>query len=97
MVIAGNPLKAWLYVDLMHGHLQELLRYADRNSMAFSREVRLPFLDHRLVEFTLSLPANLLMGGGWSKRVLRAAMRDIVPAAILARRDKIGFMASWRA
>jgi asparagine synthase (glutamine-hydrolysing) len=91
----GDPLKGRLYADLMHGHLQELLRYADRNSMAFSREVRLPFLDHRLVEFSLSLPSGLLLGSGWSKRVLRAAMRDVVPAEILARRDKIGFMAPW--
>ena len=91
----GDPLKARLYADLMHGHLQELLRYADRNSMAFSREVRLPFLDHRLVEFSLSLPRPMLLGNGWSKRVLRLAMRDIVPADILARRDKVGFMAPW--
>jgi asparagine synthase (glutamine-hydrolysing) len=91
----GDPLKGRLYADLMHGHLQELLRYADRNSMASSRELRLPFLDHRLVEFTLSLPASMLFHDGWSKRVLRDAMRGVVPAAILDRRDKVGFMAPW--
>jgi asparagine synthase (glutamine-hydrolysing) len=77
----------------MCGHLQELLRYADRNSMAFSREVRLPFLDHRLVEFAMSLPREQLWYGGESKRVLRDAMRGLVPAAVLDRRDKIGFAA----
>lgn len=91
----GDPLKTRLYADLMHGHLQELLRYADRNSMASSREVRLPFLDHRLVEFSLALPSSMLLRDGWSKHVLRAAMRGVVPAPILARRDKVGFMAPW--
>ena len=91
----GDPLKARLYADLMGGHLQELLRYADRNSMAFSREVRLPFLDHRLVEFSLSLPSRMLFHDGWSKRVLREAMRGTVPAAILERRDKVGFATPW--
>jgi asparagine synthase (glutamine-hydrolysing) len=93
--ITGDALKARLYADLMHGHLQDLLRYADRNSMAFSREVRLPFLDHRLVEFSLSLPSAMLLGGGWTKRVLRAAMGGVVPPEILARREKIGFAAPW--
>ena len=93
--ITGDRLKARLYADLMHGHLQELLRYADRNSMAFSRELRLPFLDHRLVEFALSLPSSMLFHDGRSKRVLREAMRGMVPPEILQRRDKVGFMAPW--
>ena len=95
LAIAGDALKRRLYADLMHGHLQELLRYADRNSMAFSREVRLPFLDHRLVEFALSLPSSMLFRDGQSKRVLRDAMRGTVPTEILERRDKVGFMAPW--
>ena len=95
IAITGDPFKGRLYADLMHGHLQELLRYADRNSMAFSREVRLPFLDHRLVEFSFSLPSRMLLGDGWSKRVLRLAMQGIVPQEILARRDKIGFAVPW--
>ena len=95
VAFTGDPFKGRLYVDLMHGHLQELLRYADRNSMAFSREVRLPFLDHRLVEFSLSLPSHMLLGGGWSKRVLRVGLEGVVPHEILARRDKVGFQAPW--
>jgi asparagine synthase (glutamine-hydrolysing) len=95
VAVAGDALKTRLYVDLMHGHLQELLRYADRNSMAASREIRLPFLDHRLVEYSLSLPSRFLLGDATSKKVLREAMRGVVPAAILARRDKVGFVAPW--
>jgi asparagine synthase (glutamine-hydrolysing) len=91
----GNRFKTRLYADLMLGHLQELLRYADRNSMAFSRELRLPFLDHRLVEFAISLPRSFLFSRGESKRILRAAMRGIVPDVIVERRDKVGFVVPW--
>lgn len=93
--ITGTPLRTRLYADLLLGHLQELLRYSDRNSMHFSREVRMPFLDHRLVEFALSLPDCSLFHRGESKRVLRAAMRGIVPNRILDRRDKVGFATPW--
>jgi asparagine synthase (glutamine-hydrolysing) len=74
-----------------HG-LAELLRYADRNSMAHSREVRLPFLDHRLVEFVFRLPDRLMINGGWTKWILREAFRGIVPEPISSRRDKLGYM-----
>jgi len=88
-------LKTRLYADLMLGHLQELLRYTDRNSMAHSREVRLPFLDHRLVEFCLRLPERFLYRNGTSKWILRESLRGIVPPAILDRRDKVGFATPW--
>jgi asparagine synthase (glutamine-hydrolysing) len=71
--------------------LIELLRYADRNSMAHSREVRLPFLDHNLVEFVFSLPERLLIRDGWTKWVLRQAFRGVVPEPILNRVDKLGY------
>ncbi|MDQ3918659.1 MAG: asparagine synthase (glutamine-hydrolyzing) [Acidobacteriota bacterium] len=71
--------------------LAELLRYADRNSMAHSREVRLPFLDHRLVEFVFSLPDSLIIREGWTKWILRRAFRGVVPDAILDRVDKLGY------
>lgn len=74
----------------MHG-LEELLRYADRNSMAHSREVRLPFLDHELVEFVFSLPSDFKIRGGWTKWLLRKTMEDKLPSAITWRRDKTGF------
>jgi len=73
----------------MHG-LEELLRYADRNSMAHGREVRLPFLNHELVEFLFSLPSNFKIRQGWTKWTLRKAMEKTLPAAIGWRTDKIG-------
>jgi len=73
----------------MHG-LEELLRYADRNSMAHGREVRLPFLNHELVEFLFLLPSNFKIRQGWTKWTLRKAMEKTLPAAITWRTDKIG-------
>lgn len=74
----------------MHG-LEELLRYADRNSMAHSREIRLPFLDHELVEFVFSLPSHFKIRNGWTKWLLRKTMEKDLPADITWRRDKTGF------
>jgi asparagine synthase (glutamine-hydrolysing) len=95
--IARGPdaLKSRLYADLMMGHLQELLRYTDRNAMAVSVEVRLPFLDHRLVEFCMRLPTSHLFRDGTSKRILRRATRGLVPDVILDRTDKVGFATPW--
>lgn len=73
-----------------HG-LEELLRYADRNSMAHGREVRLPFLSHELVEFIFSLPANFKIRNGWTKWILRETMKAKLPETISWRRDKVGF------
>ena len=77
--------------NLLGLSLPKLLRYEDRNSMAHSIEARLPFLDHPLVEFCIGLWDQHKVIGGDTKRVLRASMQDIVPQAILTRRDKIGF------
>ncbi len=74
----------------IHG-LEELLRYADRNSMAHGREIRLPFLDHELVEFIFSLPAHLKIRKGWTKWLLRKTMEKKLPDNITWRKDKIGF------
>ncbi len=73
----------------MHG-LEELLRYADRNSMAHGREVRLPFLNHELVEFLFSLPSGFKIRQGWTKWTLRKAMEKTLPSTITWRQDKIG-------
>jgi asparagine synthase (glutamine-hydrolysing) len=71
--------------------LPHLLRHGDRNSMAFSIESRVPFLTSPMAELTLSLPEHYLISdSGETKRIFRAAMRGIVPDAILDRRDKIG-------
>ena len=72
--------------------LPHLLRFEDRNSMAFSIESRVPFTDYRLVEFAFS-PAmrHLKIKEGWSKWALRKAGTGTVPDEILWRRDKMGF------
>ena len=71
--------------------LPTLLRYADRNSMAHSREVRLPFLSHELVEFLFSLPSEFKIHQGWTKYIMRKSFEDILPQEIAWRKDKIGF------
>jgi asparagine synthase (glutamine-hydrolysing) len=72
--------------------LPGLLRYEDRNSMAFSVESRVPFLTPELVSFIHSLPERYIIASdGTSKAVFRRAMRGIVPDEILKRRDKLGF------
>lgn len=73
-------------------NLPMLLRWEDRNSMAHSIEARTPFLDYRVVEACLAMPAELKVGGGVSKRVMRGSMRGIVPDRILDRKDKMGFV-----
>jgi asparagine synthase (glutamine-hydrolysing) len=73
--------------------LPALLRFEDRNSMAFSTETRLPFLDYRLVEHAISLSPGLKIRDGWTKWALRSAIDDIVPEEIAWRRRKIGFEA----
>lgn len=87
-----SSLRKYLWWNTTREGLVELLRYADRNSMAHSREVRLPFLDHNLVEFVFKLPTALLMRDAWTKWILREAFRGIVPDEITNRVDKLGYM-----
>jgi asparagine synthase (glutamine-hydrolysing) len=89
---SSDVLHAALEHTLMETSLPHLLRYEDRNSMAFSVESRVPFLTPELVNFLFSLPEDFLVADdGTSKAVFRRAMRGIVPDPILDRRDKIGF------
>jgi asparagine synthase (glutamine-hydrolysing) len=78
--------------DLTFSALPEYLRYEDRNSMAFTLESRLPFMDYRLVEWAMSLPPELKIEGAISKRVLRTIARPLIPAAVAERTDKMGFV-----
>jgi asparagine synthase (glutamine-hydrolysing) len=87
-----SNLRKLLWWNTTRAGLVELLRYADRNSMAHSREVRLPFLDHNLVEFVFKTPDRLLVKNGWTKWILREAFRGMVPAEITDRVDKLGYM-----
>jgi asparagine synthase (glutamine-hydrolysing) len=71
--------------------LEQLLRYADRNSMAHSREVRLPYLSHELVEYVFSLDASFKIKQGWTKWLMRKAYDKLLPQEIAWRKDKIGY------
>lgn len=89
--MAANPLADALIEDSFAGVLPTLLRYGDRNSMAHSREVRLPFCDHRIAEFVFSLPPEFLMGDVQTKRLLRESIKGIVPEPVRTRWNKQGF------
>ena len=80
-----------LYHSLFNISLQDLLRYADRNSMAHSREVRLPFLNHELVEFIFTLPPQMKINNGWTKWIMRETFTKELPKEITWRKDKIGY------
>jgi asparagine synthase (glutamine-hydrolysing) len=89
---SGRRVAAALREALTANGLPSLLRHADRNSMRFSVESRVPFLTTGIAEFLLTLPEEYLISRqGETKHVFRAAMRSIVPDEILDRRDKIGF------
>ncbi|MGE3803294.1 MAG: asparagine synthase (glutamine-hydrolyzing) [Gemmataceae bacterium] len=71
--------------------LPALLHYEDRNSMAFSIEARVPFLDYRIVEFALALPSHWKIHGSWTKYVLRRAAAPVLPRQVTWRRSKMGY------
>jgi asparagine synthase (glutamine-hydrolysing) len=86
-----DDLKKRLLQDLTGYSLPSLLRYDDRNSMAFSVESRVPFLDQELVDHVLSLPESAIIHNGWSRAILRDSMKGILPEKIRLRRWKVGF------
>jgi len=86
---AKSLLDRLLYADIKT-YLQELLMKQDQMSMAASIESRVPFLDHKLVEFTSALPQRLKLRGWTTKYVLRQSMKGILPETILSR-PKMGF------
>ena len=88
--------RAQQVLDINKFSLPVLLRYEDKNSMAHSVESRVPFLDHRLVEFCVGLPTEQKIRNGVSKLVMREALTGAVPAPILARRSKLGFGGDFR-
>lgn len=72
--------------------LQDLLRYEDRNSMAFSIESRVPFLDHRLVELSIALPNDWKIKNGWTKYILRKTAEPLLNKEVVWRKYKMGFL-----
>lgn len=79
------------FADLRHFSVPSLCHYEDRMSMAHAREIRLPFLDSRLVDLLLRAPPDYKLRHGWTKFALRAAMSPLLPASIAWRKDKKGF------
>lgn len=86
-----NKLNDILYFNVMENGLEELLRFSDRNSMAHSVEVRLPFLSAELVQFVFSLPSTYKIRDGFTKFILRKTMQGKLPDNLLWRTDKIGY------
>lgn len=96
--IYDNSLSQKLYDDLTRFSIPPLLRYEDRNSMAFSLEARVPFLDYRLVEFCFALPNRFKIDPPHTKLVLRKALNGRLPASVTDRQDKLGYptpAANW--
>jgi asparagine synthase (glutamine-hydrolysing) len=77
--------------DLTFYSVPMLLHYEDRMSMASSREMRVPFLDYRLVEMFAKIPPNQKLKNGWTKAIFRDAMNGLLPKEIRLRKDKKGF------
>jgi asparagine synthase (glutamine-hydrolysing) len=78
-------------LDLRHFSVPMLCHYEDRMSMAESREIRLPFLDPRLIDLLLAAPDDYKLRRGWTKYALRKAMEPMLPPEVCWRRDKRGF------
>jgi len=92
--LVDDPLAATQYLDAQLGLVDDMLHYFDRMSMAHSLEVRVPFLDHRLVEFAALLPGRLKVGSRLdTKVVLRRAAAGLVPDFVLDR-PKVGFFSA---
>jgi asparagine synthase (glutamine-hydrolysing) len=88
--IGRDPLRGSLYLDAQLGLVDDMLHYFDRTSMAHSLEVRVPFLDHHVVEYCATIPSAFKVQGLKTKAVLKQAARGVVPDRIIDKR-KIGF------
>ncbi|MGO2584197.1 MAG: asparagine synthase (glutamine-hydrolyzing) [Brachybacterium tyrofermentans] len=86
-----DDIKERLLEDTFRSSLPSLLRYEDKNTMRFSIEGRVPFVDKELLKFLFSLDESAIIHDGWNKRILREAMDGILPDMISKRRNKIGF------
>lgn len=90
--ISHDSVAAMSLTQVERSNLPMLLHYEDRDSMAFSIEARVPFLDYRLVEYLFHLNAGQKINNGITKWVLREAMKDLLPEKVLNRKDKMGFV-----
>jgi asparagine synthase (glutamine-hydrolysing) len=88
-----HPLSATLYIDAQLSLVDDMLHYYDRTSMAHSLEVRVPFLDHELVELCATIPPELKVRGTKTKYILKRAADGVLPKHIIQKR-KIGFFSA---
>jgi asparagine synthetase B (glutamine-hydrolysing) len=88
-----DPLTGVLYHSFHRESLPRILRNFDAYSMGHGVEVRMPFMDWRVVCYAFSVPAESKVGRGFTKRLLREAMRGVVPEPLRVRRHKLGFTA----
>ena len=80
------------HLDLMSLSVPTLNHFEDRMSMAWSREIRLPFLDPNLIELLIPAPPKYKLNNGWTKYAMRCAMKPFLPDKIIWRKDKQGFV-----
>ncbi len=86
-----DNLKKRFIQDLFYDSIPSLLRYEDKNTMRFSIEGRVPFLDKEVVQYLFGLSNKAIIRGSWNKRILRDATKGLLPEAVRTRRNKIGF------
>ena len=99
ILMEPDSVPVWEFTNMRARQIEDLDRYSvpalthyeDRNSMAHSLEVRHPFLDHRLVNFSLNLPTEWKIHKGWTKYILRESFPEVAPE-IRWRKDKQGFI-----
>ncbi len=90
---SNNKVDDFLYQLMFETTLQTLLHFEDRNSMSFSLESRVPFLDHRLVEFVFQLKEeDKINQRAETKYILRESLKNVLPKAVYERKDKKGFV-----
>jgi asparagine synthase (glutamine-hydrolysing) len=87
----ADTLSDTLWWHLAQQSIPALLHYEDRNSMAFSIEARVPYLDYRIVEFALALEPGYKIRNSWTKWVLRKAVEPVMPKSVTWRRSKLGY------
>ncbi len=90
-----TALNTKLCCDVVNKSIPSLLHNEDGNSMAFSIESRVPFLDYRIVEFAIALDGKYKIRNQWTKWIIRRACRDYLPVEIVKRKNKMGFPAPF--
>ncbi len=94
-IVCSSALNTRLCNDVLNKSIPALLHNEDGNSMAFSIETRVPFLDYRIVEFAIALDGKYKIKNQWTKWIIRKACREYLPREIAKRKNKMGFPAPF--